>query len=325
MGPAAASPRVTIVIPVKAWNPYLAESIEHCLRLRYPSPVEIVVLPDAGCPSPDPRVRIIPTGVVNPALKRAMALRESRGELLAFLDDDAYPHTDWLTHAAPHFADPSVAAVGGPGVTPPADTLRQQASGLIYASWLVSGPHRLRYVPAASRDTDDLPSCNLIVRRSVLEALQAAEVNFWPGEDTYLCEGIVRRLRQRIRYDPRVLVYHHRRPVFHAHCRQVERYAVHRGYFVKRFGGNSNKLAYWLPSALVVCLAAGFVLAWQIPAWRPVYGALLGAYAGLVLAEGVRTHDLRLMGLVAAGIVSTHVTYGVGFLRGLLAPRLRDE
>lgn len=321
----AAAPSVTIVIPVKAWNPYLAECVAHCLQLSYPSPVEIVVLPDAACPSPDPRVRILPTGVVNPAIKRAVALRETRGELLAFLDDDAYPTAKWLTEAAQHFQNPTVAAVGGPGVTPPADARRQQASGLVYASWLVSGPHRLRYVPTTPRDVDDLPSCNFIVRRSVLEALQAAEVNFWPGEDTFLCEGIVRRLRQRIRYDPQVMVYHHRRPVFQAHCRQVSRYAVHRGYFVKRFAGNSQKVTYWLPSALVLFLVAGPVLLWGIPSWGPIYLIALGAYGALVAAEGFRTRDLRLAGLVAAGIVATHVTYGVGFLRGLLAPRLRDE
>ncbi len=321
----AAVPSATIVIPVKAWNPYLAESVEHCLQLRYPAPVEIVVLPDAACPSPDPRVRILPTGVVNPAIKRAAALRQTRGELLAFLDDDAYPSNDWLTQAATHFCDPTVAAVGGPGGTPPTDALRQQASGLVYASWLVSGSHRLRYVPVAPRDVDDLPSCNFIVRRSVLEALQAAEVNFWPGEDTFLCEGIVRRLRQRIRYDPQVLVYHHRRPVFRAHCRQVGRYAVHRGYFVKRFAGNSRKPTYWLPSAFVLFLAAGPAILWGLPSWWPAYLTGLGTYGILAATEGLRTRNLRLAGLVAAGIVATHVTYGVGFLRGLLAPRLRDE
>ncbi len=319
------SPSVVIVIPVKAWNPYLAESIDHCLRLHYPLPVDIVVLPDTPCPSPDPRVRIIPTGVVNPAIKRAMALRETRGELLAFLDDDAYPATDWLTWAVPHFADPSVAAVGGPGVTPPADTLQQHVSGLIYASWLVSGPHRLRYVSAPAKDVDDLPSCNFIVRRSVLDALQAAAVNFWPGEDTFLCEGIVRRLRQRIRYDPRVLVYHHRRPVFRQHWRQVSRYAVHRGYFVKRFGGNSHKIEYWLPSAFVVAMVVGSLLALGVPWAKWWYGVLAGSYWALLVSEGLRTRDVWLTLLVPVGIFTTHVVYGIGFLQGLMARRLRDE
>lgn len=325
MDTTSALPSVAIAIPVKQWNPYLAESVAHCLRLEYPAPMEIVVLPDTPCPSPDPRVRIVPTGVVNPAIKRAVALRQTRSELLAFLDDDAYPAPDWLAQAARHFHDPAVAAVGGPGVTPPNDSPRQRASGAVYASWLVSGPHRLRYLPETARDVDDLPSCNFIVRRSVLDALQAAEVNFWPGEDTFLCEGIVRRLRQRIRYDPQVLVYHHRRAVFGPHCRQVGRYAVHRGYFVKRFGGNSQKLTYWLPSAFVAFLAAGPLVSWSAPAGWAVYASCLGVYGALVSAEGLRTGGVRQGWRVAGGIVATHVTYGVGFLRGLLAPRLGDE
>jgi len=316
---------VTIVIPVKAWNPYLAESVRHCLRLQYPASVEIVVLPDAPCPSPDPRVRIIPTGVVNPAVKRAVALRQTHGELLAFLDDDAYPVPDWLTRAARHFHDPAVAAVGGPGVTPPDDSPRQRASGAVYISWLVSGPHRLRYLPETTRDVDDLPSCNFIVRRSVLEALHAAEVNFWPGEDTFLCEKIIRQLRQRIRYDPQVLVYHHRRAVFAPHCRQVGRYAVHRGYFVKRFGGNSNKLTYWVPSAFLVLLIIGALVSAWVPGAGRWYGGLLGIYGALLFGEGVRTRDLRLTFLVPCGICATHLVYGLGFLQGLLLTRLREE
>jgi len=316
---------VTIVIPVKAWNPYLAESVQQCLQLRYPSPVEIVVLPDAPCPSLDPRVRIMPTGVVNPAIKRAAALHDTRGELLAFLDDDAYPPREWLAQAAGHFRDEAVAAVGGPGVTPPSDALRQQASGLIYASWLVSGPHRRRYTPTTTQDVDDLPSCNFIVRRRALEALQAAEVNFWPGEDTFLCEGIVRRLHQRIVYDPHVVVYHHRRPVFRAHWRQVDRYALHRGYFVKRFGGNSLKLAYWLPSLLVLWLIGGALAAVWAPRLWPVYAGFLGVYGALLLGEGLRARGVRLTFLVACGICTTHLVYGLGFLKGLFTTRLAEE
>jgi hypothetical protein len=42
----------------------------------------------------------------------------ARGEILAFLDDDAYPADGWLEAAMARFEDPTVCAVGGPGVTP---------------------------------------------------------------------------------------------------------------------------------------------------------------------------------------------------------------
>ncbi|NBV84656.1 glycosyltransferase, partial [bacterium] len=113
---------VSIIIPVREINAYLCESIPIILRETDES-VEIIVLPDAPPREvinwPDCRSRIIPTGNIGPGRKRDVGARIARGETLAFLDDDAYPAVGWLDAAMPHFLDPKVCAVGGPGVTPP--------------------------------------------------------------------------------------------------------------------------------------------------------------------------------------------------------------
>ena len=57
---------------------------------------------------------MIPTGKVRPAEKRDRGVRESNGEIVAIIDDDAYPESDWLTNAVRHFENPDIAAVGGP-------------------------------------------------------------------------------------------------------------------------------------------------------------------------------------------------------------------
>ncbi len=133
-------PRVSIVIAVCAYNENLVESIEACLHLEYPD-FEVLVFPDEPFDWPDPRVRVVATGKAGPSTKRDHALVEATGEIIAFLDDDAYPVTDWLTNAVRNFSRPEVAAVGGPAVTPGSDNLRQQASGDIYASLLVGGTY----------------------------------------------------------------------------------------------------------------------------------------------------------------------------------------
>jgi cellulose synthase/poly-beta-1,6-N-acetylglucosamine synthase-like glycosyltransferase len=51
----------------------------------------------------------------NPGLSRARnaATRAATGEIVAYLDDDAFPAPDWLRFLVPHFDDPRVAAVTG--------------------------------------------------------------------------------------------------------------------------------------------------------------------------------------------------------------------
>jgi glycosyltransferase involved in cell wall biosynthesis len=63
-------------------------------------------------------ISIIPTGPLKPSDKRDIALKHAKGQILAFLDDDAYPVKEWLKAALVNFSDPEVAAVGGPAVTP---------------------------------------------------------------------------------------------------------------------------------------------------------------------------------------------------------------
>lgn len=354
---------VSIIVAVKKDNLYLRECIESCLKLDYPD-FEILVLPDNDLILNYPKTRVIPTGELTPPLKRDMALSQAKGEILAFLDDDAYPDKDWLTKALRHFESPEIAAVGGPAVTPEADSLRQKASGLVYSSYLMSGQYVYRYLPRPQRFVDDYPSCNFLVRKSVMRELGGFNTKFWPGEDTFFCLKIVRDLKKKIIYDPQVLVYHHRRSLFKGHLKQIANYALHRGYFVKRFPETSFRLTYFLPSFFVLGLFFGRVISLLNPALTSSYFSLIGVYLAIVyifavkgnlfvirskssfqipppLVGGVRgggvsrvsadgwvataKEDFRLIFLVFWGIIFSHLVYGLYFIKGLFSSKLKEE
>jgi len=314
----------TIVIPLKEPGEDLHESLKHCFAIDYPL-YEIIVLPDteAELPVSANNVRVIPTGPVPPSKKRDLAISHAHGNILAFIDDDAYPRSDWLKNAAPYFENEIVAGVGGPAVTPRNDTVWQRASGHILSSWIGSGPHSYRYTPKRMREVDDYPTCNLLVRKSVLERLGGFDTKYWPGEDTKLCLEITKQLGMKILYVPDVLVYHHRRPVFRPHLRQIWNYSVHRGFFAKKFSETSLRFSYFLPSILV----AGFILGSLLTVFIPQLGNFLilvvATYIGLNLISVLRTKDLKAMILVFLGVILTHVCYGVGFPRGLLTKELK--
>lgn len=318
--------KVAIIIPLKEINHNLKECIDSCLRLDYPN-FEIIVLPDENSgvfQFHSDKIRIIATSNITPPKKRDFVLDKTDADILAFVDDDAYPIKDWLKNAVIHFSDNEIAAVCGPAVTPNNDSLRQKASGEVYESFLVSGMHALRYKSQKVCFVWDYPSCNFLVRRSIFSDLGGFNTNFWPGEDTFLCTAITRKLNKKIIYDPEVLVYHHRRPLYIPHLKQVVSYALHRGYFTKR-GFNPNfEPTYFLPSLFLIGLVLGFVLTLFINQLQTAYLALVTAYLLLVVIFSI-SKDLRLILLKFFGIITTHIAYGFFFLKGLFQTKLKEE
>lgn len=330
---------VAIIIPVKYFNFNLKKAIEECLKLDYEK-FEVLVFPDEAGDGfkqfeSEQRVRVIRTGSIGPAEKRDLALKHSKSEIFAFLDDDAYPEPDWLKNAVKHFAYPEVAAVGGPSVTPPESTFASVASGIALSSAVVSGPYTYRYIPGREMEVVDYPSCNFLVRRDVFEELGGFDSSFYPGEDTKLCLEITKKLKKKIIYDPKVLVYHHRRDSLIGHLRQVANYAMHRGNFAKRYPETSRKLAYFIPSVFVILLFSGAVIAWIVPSLRLLYSVCAAAYFGVVAAFAIAgifyqqyVSLIRRIGIIVPVIiyiVDTHICYGIFFLKGIFAKQLKEE
>jgi GT2 family glycosyltransferase len=313
---------VSIIITAGRYNHNLVESINTCLRLDYPD-FEILVLPDEPFEyTGAERVKVIPTGKRNPGHKRNLGSREATGEILAFLDDEAYPLADWLTNAARNFSMPEVAAVGGPALTAPVDNLRQQASGEIYSSKIVSGPYTYRYIPGRFRQVKDYPAHNLLVRKKVFDKLGGFPTEYWPGEDSVFCRKIIRELKLKIVYEPDAIVFHHRKELYRAHLKQIGSYALHRGFFIRRFPETGFLPAYFAPSILVFVLALGWAATFFWPSLGTVY--LVGVLAYIVSAflTAALSLDPRQIWLVFSGIVLSHLTCGVYFIKGLLSRRL---
>lgn len=325
------APLFSIIIPFKAPGPYLEESLPHLLALAE-TDFEIILLPDdpmhLAALTTDPRVRVLATGPVSPAIKRDRGAVSALGTYLAFIDDDAYPDRGWLSVARAVFeTTPDVAAVGGPAVTPPDDPFWARASGAVFLSRLTGVPERYRPTPPR-RDVDDWPTVNLIVRRDAFFAVGGFDTACWPGEDTKFCLDLVHKKGGRILYLPELFVWHHRRPGLAKHLRQIGNYGLHRGHFVRVHPETSRRPGYFVPAAwvlfLAVALAYGFFYVADGVSPSPVLGGLLclgfgayGLFLAVVLADLLR-FEAPAVALAAIPYVAlTHVWYGLRFLYGL--------
>ena len=303
-------PRVTVIVPARK----LTEDGRRCFSsLLEQGGVEVIFVPD-HCPQDlDPRVICLPSGDVPVGAKRQLGLERASGEIVALIDDDAYPHPSWAAQLLAGFAeDLEIGAVCGPNLTPKDVEPLEQLSGLVYASPLVSGPHLWRFVPLRARDVEDAPSVNLAIRREVALAIRLDSPHY-PGDDTIVCDRLIRS-GHRIRYLPGAIVYHHRRPLWRAHLTQIWRFGRHRGSFARVYRGNSLRPSYFAPSALAFGLLAGWIMPGRP---RRLWRLLSGAYLVACVAGGANRRPAQWWRL-SIGIAATHVTYGVGFLLGVV-------
>jgi len=328
---------VSIVIAVKTCCENLKECVSKCLELGFKD-YEIIILPDSNLPLEGvfshPKIRIIPTGNVTPPKKRDVGAKYAKGEILAFLDDDAYPNKNWLKEAVNIFKESdSFGCVCGPAITPLNDSILQKGSGLVYASPLVSGNHNIRYISGSRKEVFDFPSCNFLIRKELFNQVGGFDKYFWPGEDTFLCLKILEAGKKMI-YSPRVLVYHHRRKLFKGHLNQIKGYGLHRGYFAKKYPKTSLRFEYFIPSIFVIILLTGGIASLSSSLASGIYSVILIMYLVFILASSLslvfaaresRVNRIKLLLLMVPGIFLTHITYGIYFLKGLLVERMSEE
>ncbi|MDI6784674.1 MAG: hypothetical protein QME64_11360, partial [bacterium] len=123
----------------------------------------------------------------------------------------------------------------------------------------------------------------------------------------------------------------HRRRLFRGHLKQIISYGLHRGYFVKRFPATSFRLAYFLPTILVLGLLFGWLLSFIHIAFLYLYLGGIGIYlvaaliTGLVAKAERYPANLKLKSAVFAGVIVSHFVYGIWFVKGLLASKLPEE
>jgi len=250
-----------------------------------------------------------------PSVQRNAALRQAKGELIYFLDDDSVAPPDCLRRALPHFGAPNVKMVGGPSLCPPDAPAIQQSFALAMGSWLAFGPSCSRYRSTGklrATSEKELILCNLLARRKDLIELGGFNEALYPNEENALMDELQKQGGQLL-YDPKFFVHRPPRPSFYAFCKMLLNYGRGRAEQV-RLHPTFRSAPNFVPPLfcvylLALCLVPGLS---RVP---------LGAYLQVVFVQAVFTTPGRrwywfpqIYGL----IVVTHIFYGLGFWRGCL-------
>lgn len=297
--------KVSIIIPVKPGG--RVRALDAIAALDYPARAFEVFVAEGKCPS----------------RQRNQAASAAAGDILCFLDDDSLVPPDYLRRMTRHYADPAVAAAGGPSLTPDSDTPLQHAFGMALASAIGGGGMRNRYRQSGeARSTGDqeLILCNLSFRRDIFLRYGGFDERLYPNEENELMER-VRRGGGILIHDPALAITRSQRPTLKAFCRQLFSYGRGRGEQTVISG--VVKPITFVPSLFLLYLLL-------IPlVQRPVYSLPLLCYLVIVgsvsVREAARSGRLRSASLLPVVFLLFHICYGMGMLRGLTAPRFKKQ
>lgn len=316
-------PKISIIIPLYIICDRFFKDLKKFNNQSYPN-YEVLVVSDKKVQINNLKTKLILTksSKTGPAEKRDIALKYAKGEICAFIDDDAYPDPNWLNEIVNSFNNPNISGVGGPGITPLEDSYSSRLGGAVYESIFTSGKAQDRFVSKKMRTyVDDWPAFNLAIKTQDLRNVGGYGNSFYGGEDTFLCLKLI-QANKRLIYNPKMIVNHHRRPLFYPHLCQIFNVGVHRGYFAKAFPQTSFRAIYFLPSTLTVSFLIFLTLATAIPSFRISFTIVsllifLLAFFSINKRNGVFGRILA-----GTGVILTHITYGSGFIKGLFTKNL---
>ncbi len=213
-------PRISVVVCSYNGARTIHDCFEGLLRLEYPD-FEVIVVNDGSndrtaAIASDYGFRLISTENQGLASARNTGLQAATGEIVAYVDDDAWPDPHWLTYLAAAFLRTTHVGLGGPNIPPPDD-------GLL-ADCVANAPGGPIHVLLSDREAEHIPGCNMAYRKSALDAIGGFDPQFHAaGDDVDVCW----RLQERgwtLGFSPAAVVWHHRRNSVRAYWRQQRGY-----------------------------------------------------------------------------------------------------
>jgi GT2 family glycosyltransferase len=209
-------PSVSVVVCSYNGSRTIRESLERLAHVDYPN-FEVIVVDDGSTDDTatiarEFDVRLIRTENRGLSSARNTGIHAARGEIVAFLDDDAWPDPHWLQYLAHTFRNSTHAAVGGPNIAPAGD-------GPI-AKCVANAPGGPIHVLVSDQEAEHVPGCNLAGRRTHLIEVGGFDAQFRvAGDDVDLCWKLQAR-GWSLGFSHAGMVWHHRRNSVRAYWKQ---------------------------------------------------------------------------------------------------------
>jgi O-antigen biosynthesis protein len=210
-------PRVSVIVCCYNSEATLRECLEGLRAVDYEN-FEVIVIDDgstdgtAAIAREFREFRLVQTENQGLSAARNVGLSAATGEIVAYLDSDAWPDPHWLQYLAMTFEASTHGCVGGPNLAPSGD-------GHV-AECVALAPGGPNLVLLSDDEAEHVPGCNMAFLASALRELGGFDPRFRvAGDDVDVCW----RIRDRgwtIGISPAAVVWHHRRNSVRAYWKQ---------------------------------------------------------------------------------------------------------
>ena len=213
-------PFISVLICSRNGGATIRDTMEGLLKIDYPN-FEVIVVNDGSTDNLPDIVKEYPFRLIctpNRGLSNARntAMLAAKGEIVAYIDDDAYPDPHWLRYLAYAYQTTSHAGIGGPNIAPDDD-------GPI-ATCVANAPGGPVHVLLTDEIAEHIPGCNMSFRKDILLEIGGFDpVYRTAGDDVDICWRIQHTGRT-IGYHPSAFVWHHRRNSVKAYWKQQKGY-----------------------------------------------------------------------------------------------------
>lgn len=213
-------PRISVVVCAYNAGSTIRECLDALIRVDYPN-FEAIVVNDGstdatGKIAADFPVTLVTTENRGLSNARNTGLEFATGEIVAYLDSDAFPDPQWLKYLAWAFMDSDYAGIGGPNLAPP---------GLgLGADCFDNAPGGPAHVLVDDREAEHIPGCNMAFRRRRLLAIGGFDPALRiAGDDVDVCWRLQER-GWKLGFSPAAVVWHHRRTTLRSYWKQQRGY-----------------------------------------------------------------------------------------------------
>lgn len=233
-------PSISVVVCSYNGARTIRDTLEGLKTLDYPNYEVIVVNDGSTDATPDIvreyNVRLISTENRGLSNARNTGWREATGEIVAYIDDDAFPDPHWLKYLAWTFLHHDFVGVGGPNLLPPGD-------GPI-AECVYNAPGGPVHVLFTDRVAEHIPGCNMAFRRQALAAIDGFDARFRAaGDDVDLCWRL-QDAGGTIGFHAAAMDWHHRRNSVTLYWRQQKGYGKAEALLEEKWPERYNSLGH---------------------------------------------------------------------------------
>ncbi|HEV2754765.1 MAG TPA: glycosyltransferase [Actinomycetota bacterium] len=213
-------PRLSVVVCVYNGAALLAKCLHSLQALDYPD-LEVIVCDDGSTDGSLEIARgfpfvVLPLERVGLSRARNEGIARATGEIVAFLDSDAFCHPEWPYHLALSLEEQGVRATGGPNLPVPGVGVTEQAVAL--------SPGSPMEVLIADTRAEHVPGCNMAYERDALVAVGGFNPIYTAaGDDVDVCWKIL-DAGWHIAFSPAAQVRHHRRDTVSGYLKQQRGY-----------------------------------------------------------------------------------------------------